>query len=321
MSFCEVRVPTYKRAGLLRRALSSLLEQTYPNWKAIILDDSPEQEARQIVHDFNDNRLLYKPNSENLGRAKNIDYAFSSKSYLNTTYAFVLEDDNYLFPNFIAENIQAIEDNNIGIILRNQEVRLEKQGSSISTGQTTRGQWFEEGVYNPLQIYVRLFFCEGISNGGLFWHTDRIQSNLQIGTQVKHSWHQEVFRTLQIQEPVYFASKPLCVFTEFYQEQEIDNLLKKLKSLKGVPRHNRGTQAILSYLVNTYQEEIIQEAQRIAINNNAEHTLERQLISAFYFKYQFKRLSYLEVLNYLVKYTLRYFLYEDPFKEILATIT
>lgn len=78
MSLCEVRIPTYKPPGLLRRSLSSLVEQTYSNWNAIVLDDSLEQEAKNVVNKFNDDRIIYKPNEKNIGRAKNIDYAFLS---------------------------------------------------------------------------------------------------------------------------------------------------------------------------------------------------------------------------------------------------
>lgn len=319
MSLCEVRVPTYKRPDLLKRALHSLLDQTHSDWKAIVLDDSPQKEAQEVVIELRDNRIIYKPNPQNLGRSRNLDYAFSPQGYLSGTYAFVLEDDNYLLSNFIAENIRVLEDKQVGIVLRNQEVRLEKCGASLVTGETTRGRWFQEKIYDPLQIYSRLFFCEGISNGGLFWHTRRIQSNLQIGPQVENSWHQEVLRTLRIQEPVYFAQEPLCIFTEFYQEPGSDDFLTKFRRLKDAPKHNRGTQAILNYLVKTYGDEIVQEARRLAIKNNAEHTLERQLINAFYFKQPFYKLRHTEVVKYAVKYILRFLLYPDPFKEVLPT--
>jgi glycosyltransferase involved in cell wall biosynthesis len=46
MSLCEVRIPTYKRPDLLKRALSNLRKQTYDNWQAIAFDDSPEQEVK-----------------------------------------------------------------------------------------------------------------------------------------------------------------------------------------------------------------------------------------------------------------------------------
>ena len=326
MSLCEVRIPTYKRPDLLKRSLSSLVKQTYENWQAIILDDSPEQEAKDVVIEFNDDRIIYKPNQKNLGRSKNINYAFLSKSYINGSYACVLEDDNYLLPGFIAENIQSIENNMVGIVLRNQEIRVEKYKLSISTGETTRGQWFEKGIYTPLQIYARLFFCEGISNGGLFWHTDRIKSNLQVSSQVENSWHQELFRTLQIKEKIYFEPKPLCVFTEFYQEEDLQygilsEIYKKYNSLKMAPKHNRGTQTILNYLVNAYDSSIIEEAQKIAIESGARRTLERQLLNALYLNYKFQELNYFEIARYLSKYFIRYLLFKDHFKKLLTTMT
>jgi glycosyltransferase involved in cell wall biosynthesis len=322
MSICEIRIPTYKRPELLKRALYSVVDQTYSNWKAIVFDDSLEQEAKSIVNQINDNRIIYKPHKKNLGRSKNIDYAFFPKSYFDGTYACVLEDDNYFLPDFITKNIKSIETNNVGIVLRNQEIRLEKKGDSIVTGRTTRDHWFEQGLYNPIQIYARLFFSEGISNGGLFWHTHKIKSNLQVGSQVENSWHQEVFRTLNIQELIYFESNPQCVFTEFYQEENLSNGIlnkfnQKYKSLKGAPQHNRATQAILTYLVKNYGSQIIIEADKIAVNASAKRTLERQLLSTFYLNYKFEELSYLEIIQYLCKYGLRYFLFKSPFQDLL----
>src|SRR5579862_1131830 len=37
----EIRVPTFRRPELLRRALASVIGQTYPDWRCIVLDDSP----------------------------------------------------------------------------------------------------------------------------------------------------------------------------------------------------------------------------------------------------------------------------------------
>lgn len=178
MSLCEIRVATYKRPQLLKRALSSVIAQTYQNWKAIVFDDSPEQEGRQVIEALNDDRIIYQPHRENLGRAKNIDHAFQSKAYIGGKYAFALEDDNYLFPDFIDSNIAALEENNVNIVLRNQEFRPDRDGQSIFVGETTREKWFQQGVYSPIELHSRLFFCEGITNGGLFWCSDRIESNL-----------------------------------------------------------------------------------------------------------------------------------------------
>ncbi|MBW4421992.1 MAG: glycosyltransferase [Myxacorys californica WJT36-NPBG1] len=325
MSLCEVRIPTYKRPDLLRRALSSLVEQSYPNWQAIVFDDSPEKEAQNVVSDFEDNRILYKPNEKNLGGLKNIDYAFSSKGYLGGTYAFVLEDDNYLFPDFIAENIHSLETNRVGIVLRNQEIGLEKYGDSVPTGETTRGLWFEQGIYTPFEIHARLFFNESISNGGLFWHTGKIRSNLQVGSQAIHFPYQEILRAWLIKEPIYFEAKPLCVFTGFYREKNNDEPLhsrfyRRYKSLMGAPQHNRGTQAILKHLIDTYGTAIVQESRRLAIERDEERTFERQLLSVRYLNYQFRKLNRLEIARYLITYGLRYYLFKNPLKNFLTTV-
>ncbi|MBW4473809.1 MAG: glycosyltransferase family 2 protein [Stenomitos rutilans HA7619-LM2] len=309
MQLCEVRVPTYKRPDLLKRALNSLQSQTYRNWCALVYDDSPDQEGRSVVEDLQDSRILYKPHPTNLGRSKNIDFAFCPEAYVDGTYAFVLEDDNYLFPEFIEENIDSLNRNQVSILLRNQEKRLEKNGESMPMNATTRGKWFAQGVYTPEQLYARLFFCEGISNGGLFWSTQTISSDLQVGAQVEHSWHQELFRTLKIQEKIVFEPTPLCVFTEFE---------RTYRKINFAPRHNRGTQAVFIYLIKRYGSAIVQEAHNLAVEPIAQSTLERNLLNALYLKYGFQQTSRLESLKIFVKSVVRYYVYKDPFKDILA---
>lgn len=54
---------------------------------------------------------------------------------------------------------------------------------------------------------------------------------------------------------MYFLQRLLCVFTEFYQKQSYNDFLKKFAAFKGVPEHNRGTQAILARI--SYKDEIV----------------------------------------------------------------
>lgn len=310
MAVCEVRVPTYQRPDLLRRALESLISQTHTQWYSFIFDDSPSQEGKAVVDALQDSRLIYEPHSENIGRSRNIDHCFRSDAYRgDASYAFVLEDDNYLFPEFIEKNIQALEKNNMSVLLRNQEVRIETDGKSTSTNRTTRGQWFSQGTYTPIELYSRLFFCEGISNGGLFWNTEKIISNLQVGSQVKHSWHQELFRTLNVQENILFENTPLCVFTEFEYHPKMINFS---------PKHNRATQSIQIHLLTKYKEEIIQEAKQVASTEEKEALLEKKLLNALYLKYSFTQISEISRLRILLKSLIRYLFYQDPFADILS---
>jgi len=316
MELCEIRVTTYKRPQLLQRALASAIAQTYENWIALVFDDSPEQEGKAVVESLNDKRIVYQPHKTNLGQAKNLDYAFKSSNYAGGKYAFVLEDDNYLFPEFIAKNIEALEANNVNIVLRNQEIRHEKDGASIVVNKTTRDRWFKQGTYKPIEIHARLLFCEGITNGGLFWCTDRIKSNLQIGSLVKDAMHQELFRTLQIQEPIVFESHPLCVYTFFPRkkgENSWDTLHLKLKQI----RYNRGLQSILIYVIKKYGNSVVEIAQAISVEAQAELLLEQRLLKVFYLNHSFSQLGKLKAFNMLLRHLIRYSLLKDPFKHIL----
>lgn len=315
MSLCEVRVPTYKRPDLLKRALSSLIVQTYDNWKCLVLDDSPAQEARLVVESFNDNRIIYQPHPSNLGRAKNLDYAFLSTDYIGGLYAFVLEDDNYLLPTFIAENIQSLETHNVNIVLRNAEVRLQTDQASIPTGKTNREKWYIQGIYTPFEIYARLFFCEGITNSGLFWRTDKIRSNLQVGSQVKDALHQELFRSLQIKETIYFEPKPLCVFTLFKTHDHLKNksvLHKKIDLIQ----YRRGVQSILIYLVNKYGSEMVKKAEEIAFMTESESVLENRLLEVFYLNYEFKKINKIKGFYSLFRHFLRFLILSDPYQKM-----
>jgi glycosyltransferase involved in cell wall biosynthesis len=320
MAFCEVRVTTYKRPELLRRSLNSLIDQTSPDWQALVFDDSPEQEAKVVVDELNDSRIIYKPNSTNLGCSGNLNHAFQSSNIIGGKYACILEDDNYFYPDFISENIRSIEEHKVNIVLRNQDIRLEKEGVSVITKKTSRGEYFCQGIWSPLEVYARLFFCEGISNGGLFWRTDTIKSNFQVDPSISDSWHQEIFRTLQIKEPILFESTPLCAWTQLDSDSNSTRKKPWFSSLySGPPIYNRATQAALIHLHKKYGNSLIHKAS--AVTRNREEfliILENQLLNIFHVDYDFIHLSKIKRSTLLVKNYLRYLTSGNVFQDFFA---
>jgi len=55
----SVIIPTFRRPRELREALDSIRSQIGTEWEAIVIDDSPEAGAREIVESFNDPRIRY----------------------------------------------------------------------------------------------------------------------------------------------------------------------------------------------------------------------------------------------------------------------
>ncbi|MGN0319098.1 MAG: glycosyltransferase family 2 protein, partial [Lachnospira sp.] len=74
----SVIIPTYNRAYILRRAVDSVLNQTYDNFELIIVDDGSADNTRQIVESYSDERIKYYYTKLNKGAAAARNYGIDN---------------------------------------------------------------------------------------------------------------------------------------------------------------------------------------------------------------------------------------------------
>lgn len=209
----HVRTPTYKRPAMLRRCLQSLIDQTWSHWICDVYDDDPDASGRAICSSFNDPRIRYTHNIPQNFASKNIDSCFTARNPENAEFFFVLEDDNYVFPDFIRENIEICRSQNVNIVLRNQLIELASGTERASLSE--RGvldYLLQEGIYPPERFRLSLITGIGVSNDGLFW-SRHATSRLEIGVKCTAT-AQEYLRTYAINEPIYVAMQSLAVWAE-----------------------------------------------------------------------------------------------------------
>lgn len=243
---------------------------------AIVLDDSPEREAEEVVRDLQDQRIRYQWNPTNLGAAGNLSQAFQSSSLLGAKYACVLEDDNWLLPKFLAENVRILEESQACILHRNQFIYSRASETPVPLEGTTLGnRFFRPGLMSPCELHAGAFFFPGVSNGALFWNTST-KSHLGIQIGVKDPSLQEYCRCIEINEASYFASEPLAVYAD---------VPRQLTS-----RHyttdrtfSRALQHIWREILRYHGPEVIEYAQGIANRTNASAILEKNVLSTINF--------------------------------------
>jgi len=100
---------TYNRADRLKRAIKSVLKQTYPDWEMIIVDDNSKDHTKEIAERFVelDSRIVYIRRTKNFGndtKPKNAGIMASKGEYI-----CFLDDDNEFRPEHLAILLREIE--------------------------------------------------------------------------------------------------------------------------------------------------------------------------------------------------------------------
>jgi hypothetical protein len=238
----HIRTPTYKRPAALKRALESMIAQTWENWVCDVYDDDPAQSGRAVCEEIGDPRIHYTHNAPQRFASRNIDGCFSANNPHEADYFCVVEDDNFLLPEFCAINIALCREMGVEIVLRNQ---LIEYASGTDRARLSEGgvldDLFFEGKYEAPHFRLSLLMGIGVSNGGLFWSRNT-QSRLEIQYPCTATL-QEYLRTFAIAEPVYVAMTPLAVWAE-NAEQTTRNAELKTSYLRRELDLKRSIQAL-----------------------------------------------------------------------------
>jgi glycosyltransferase involved in cell wall biosynthesis len=106
MPFFSIVIPTYNRAGLLARAIDSVLKQSFEDFELIVVDDHSVDDTKNVVNLIKDPRVRYLENRRTKGSAgsKNTGIENAEADWI----AF-LDDDDYWLPEKLEKQHQKIE--------------------------------------------------------------------------------------------------------------------------------------------------------------------------------------------------------------------
>jgi glycosyltransferase involved in cell wall biosynthesis len=107
--FFSVVLPAYNTPpDILRRAIDSVLSQTYPYFELIIVDDGSEPSLVPIIKEYNDDRIVFIRHDENKGSGAAHNTGIKTAKY--DWIAFICHDDEWL-PNKLELCVPFIENN------------------------------------------------------------------------------------------------------------------------------------------------------------------------------------------------------------------
>lgn len=142
--FFTVVIPTHNRSNLLKRAITSVLDQTFANFEIIIVDDHSSDETLSIVRSFSDTRIRYMINNRTKGAcgARNVGI-FSAKG---KWVAFLDDDDVWLTEKLQSQYESALNvSETVGLICTDYEIFKGKKNKPVKCENRPSG-WVKDRV-------------------------------------------------------------------------------------------------------------------------------------------------------------------------------
>ena len=95
MAFFSIIIPSYNRAHSIKKAIESILNQTFQDFEILVIDDASKDNTEEVVKSIEDKRILYFKNEINQERciSRNIGIEKSCGEYI-----CFLDSDDYHLP-------------------------------------------------------------------------------------------------------------------------------------------------------------------------------------------------------------------------------
>ena len=100
MSKYTFLLPAYKRK-FLKEALASIMSQSFLNFNVIVSDDYSPEDIRGVVDTFNDTRISYRRNENNIGARNLVDHWNMLLKMTDAEFVIMASDDDVYHKDFL----------------------------------------------------------------------------------------------------------------------------------------------------------------------------------------------------------------------------
>ncbi|MFH0810738.1 MAG: glycosyltransferase family A protein [Pseudomonadota bacterium] len=109
----SIIIPTYNRASALKRAIAGVMDQTYPFWELLVVDDGSTDDTRTVLKQFSQVVRYFYQDNAGAAAARNLGIRNSRGEYI----AF-LDSDDWWLPEKLGKQVQYLQaqEDNVAMI-------------------------------------------------------------------------------------------------------------------------------------------------------------------------------------------------------------
>ncbi|MEL0168767.1 MAG: glycosyltransferase family 2 protein [Pseudomonadaceae bacterium] len=201
-------IPTYRRPQLLRRAITSVLEQDYESIKICIYDNDSQDNTKEIVSEFSnkDKRVSYFSHTKNIGSLENFLHGMSN---VQTELFSFLSDDDYLLPGFYKRAVNALSKNSKAMFWAGMSLRVDEKGV---IWDARASNWSREGVFEPPESFIAMTGGMAPPWTSILFRREAIESVGLIDSSLQGPSDLEYCLRLAAHHPFIFEKYPAAVY-------------------------------------------------------------------------------------------------------------
>ena len=216
----SVIIPTYNHANFLGKALESVIQQTYNNWEAIVVDNQSTDETNQIINKYSDPRIQYFKISNNgiIAKSRNLGINNSKGEWI----AF-LDSDDWWTEDKLEVCLENIDDK-VDFVYHQLEIVYDKSNSYLK--KKNIGRQLKKPILNNL-LTSEIDQGNAIGNSSVMLRKDMLsriggisENKKMVASEDFNTW----LRIAQITDKFNFIKKKLgyyLVHSESSQKRDL----------------------------------------------------------------------------------------------------
>lgn len=161
----SVVLPAYNAELYLKEAIDSVLAQTFTDFELLLLNDGSTDKTEEIILSYNDSRIVYVRNEENLGLIGTLN---KGMALAKGKYIARMDADDICFPDRFIKQFEFLEKNQDYVVCGTSAYRFYEDIS-------------DRKAFNPPltdeNIRVRLFFNSGFIHPSVMFRTDVVRDH------------------------------------------------------------------------------------------------------------------------------------------------
>ncbi len=125
-----VLMPVYNGEKYLRKAIESILNQTFKDFEFLIINDGSTDRTKEIILSYRDQRIVYLENEENIGLTKSLNKGLK---IAKGEYIARMDGDDVSLPERLEKQVEFLDRNSDYVLVGSDCTVLDESGKKIRT--------------------------------------------------------------------------------------------------------------------------------------------------------------------------------------------